>query len=148
MVCILVPLAIGGIAGIATASEIPGWYQALNKPSFNPPDSAFGPVWTVLYILMGVSAFLIWNLPASRNRNYALGLFLIQLILNFIWSFLFFYFKNLGLAFIEIALLWITILIMIYRFYLQNKIAALLNVPYLLWVTFASVLNLSYFLLN
>jgi benzodiazapine receptor len=148
IISIVVPLAIGGISGIATAGEINGWYSSLNKPSFNPPNWLFGPVWTSLYLFMGISLFMVWKETSSRQRNSALLIFCIQLLLNFLWSFLFFYFKNIGIALIEIFLLWILIILMIRSFYIVNKIAALMNTPYLLWVTFASILNLAYFILN
>jgi len=145
---LLLPLGIGGIAGIFTTDAIPGWYATLHQPSFNPPNWVFGPVWTTLYIIMGISLFLIWKLPASRERNQAILIFMVQLLLNFCWSFFFFYFKMIGLALIDILALWIMILIMLVRFYKLKPIAAYINIPYLLWVTFATALNIAYFFLN
>ena len=145
---VILSLLIGGISGIATSGEINGWYMGLNKPTFNPPNWVFGPVWTILYILMGVSFFLIWNLPPSKNRSKAMLIFMTQMTLNFFWSFLFFKFKVMGWAFVEIVILWLLIIWTISLFYKLKKSAGLLNVPYLLWVTFASTLNLAYFLLN
>ena len=145
---VILSLLIGGISGIATSGEINGWYMCLNKPTFNPPNWVFGPVWTILYILMGVSFFLIWNLPPSKNRSKAMLIFMTQMTLNFFWSFLFFKFKVMGWAFVEIVILWLLIIWTISLFYKLKKSAGLLNVPYLLWVTFASTLNLAYFLLN
>lgn len=145
---ILLPLIVGAVAGIATSSGISDWYMGLNKPVFNPPNWVFGPVWTTLYLVMGVSFFLIWRLPHSRKRNFALRVYFLQLAFNFTWSFLFFYFQQINIAMIEIFVLWCLILWMIIRFYELNRWAAWLNVPYLLWVSFATVLNVAYFILN
>jgi tryptophan-rich sensory protein len=141
-------LLIGGLAGFATSSSINGWYVTINKPSFNPPNYLFGPVWTTLYILMGVSLYLILQSDSSELRKKAITIFSIQLFLNFFWSFIFFNFQMLGLAFAEIILMWISILTMIIVFYKINKTAAFLQIPYLLWVSFASVLNGSIWYLN
>lgn len=142
------PISMGAVAGIVTTDAIPAWYEMLNKPSFNPPNWIFGPVWTTLYVLMGISFFMIWRQPTSKPRNTALVIFLIQMVLNFAWSFIFFYFKELGWALAEIILLWIMIVAMIKTFYGQRPIAGYLNIPYLLWVTFATILNAAYFSLN
>lgn len=145
---LLLPLAVGGIAGIFTAEAIPGWYATLNKPSFSPPNWVFGPVWTTLYIAMGISFFMIWNMDASKARNQAIGVFMVQLFLNFCWSFFFFHFKMIGIALIDIVALWIMIVVMISQFYRLKPLAAFINIPYLLWVSFATALNAAYFLLN
>jgi translocator protein len=142
------PLGLGAIAGLFTADAIPDWYQTLNRPSFNPPNWLFGPVWTTLYLLMGISLFLIWKQNASKERNRAIFVFLLQQALNFGWSFIFFYFNRIGFALIEIILLWICILIMLVLFYKIKPVAAYINIPYILWVSFATVLNASYFFLN
>ena len=147
-IAILLPLSLGSIAGLFTADAVPEWYAALNKPSFSPPNWIFGPVWTVLYILMGISWFLIWKQPANKERYRAILVFLLQLLLNFLWSFIFFYFNMIGVALIEISLLWVNIVIMLFLFYKIKPIAAYINIPYLLWVTFASVLNASLYFLN
>jgi benzodiazapine receptor len=148
VISIILPLSAGAIAGMFTARAIPEWYTSLNQPSFNPPDWIFGPVWTTLYIIMGISFFLIWKLAAGKERNQAIGIFLLQLLLNFGWSFFFFYFNMIGLALIEIILLWSTIIFMLVRFYKLRPLAAYLNIPYLFWVTFAMVLNAAYYWLN
>lgn len=148
VVSILLPLGFGAIAGIFTAQAIPNWYQTLNRPSFNPPNWIFGPVWTLLYILMGISLYLIWKQDASKERNIAITVFAINLLLNFGWSFLFFYFHKIGFALIEIIFMWLSIIIMLFLFYKIKPIAAFINIPYLLWVSFATVLNFSYYLLN
>ena len=105
LICIMLPLIVGGVSGIATADAIPGWYQTLNKPFFNPPNWLFGPVWTTLYMLMGISLYQIVSLPKSEMRNKAIQIFCLQLILNFSWSFLFFYFHNPAISLIEIIAL-------------------------------------------
>ena len=148
LISIILPLSVGAIAGIATAQSIPEWYATLNRPPFNPPNWIFGPVWTTLYILMGISLFLIWKQDVSKKRNVAILIFLLQLFLNFVWSFIFFYFKMIGFALIEIILLWITIIIMLVLFYKIKPVASYINILYLLWVTFATVLNASYYFLN
>ena len=148
LVSLALPLALGAIAGLYTADAIPGWYKTLNRPSFNPPDWLFGPVWTTLYILMGISLFLIWKQSASKERNLAIFVFLLQQALNFAWSFIFFYFNRIGFALIEIILLWINIIIMLVLFYKIKPIASYINIPYLIWVTFATILNAGYYLLN
>ena len=145
---LLLPLGIGGIAGMFTTEAIPGWYASLNQPSFNPPNWVFGPVWTTLYIIMGISLFMILKMEVSKERNQAILIFMAQLFLNFCWSFFFFYFKMIGLALIDIAALWIMIVIMLVRFHKLKPVAAYINIPYLLWVTFATVLNAAYFFLN
>jgi translocator protein len=146
--CIAIPLIVGGIAGIAPSGSDNEWYAALDKPVFNPPDWVFGPVWTILYILMGISLYLIWKSPASPMRKLALIIFGIQLVLNFAWSFIFFFFQQPGYALIEIVVLWFSILAMIIVFHKINRVAAYLQIPYLLWVTFATLLNASIWWLN
>jgi len=145
---ILLPLGIGGIAGMFTTEAIPGWYASLNQPSFNPPNWVFGPVWTTLYIIMGISLYLIWKMEAGKERNRAIFVFMVQLLLNFFWSFFFFYFKMIGVALIDIVALWIMIVVILFRFYKLKPIASYINIPYLLWVTFATALNVAYFFLN
>ena len=148
LISILLPLSLGAIAGMFTSQSVPEWYATLNRPSFNPPNWIFGPVWTTLYILMGISFFLIWKQEASKVRNRAILIFLLQLVLNFAWSFIFFYFNMIGLALVEIILLWISIVMMLVVFYKIKPLASYINIPYLLWVTFATVLNASYYFLN
>jgi len=147
-VSILLPLSVGAVAGMFTSQAVPTWYASLNRPSFNPPNWVFGPVWTSLYILLGVSFFLIWKENPSKNRNLAIIVFATQMLLNFSWSFIFFYFNMIGVALLEIILLWISIASMIYLFYKMKPLAAYLNIPYLLWVSFAIILNAGYYFLN
>jgi tryptophan-rich sensory protein len=149
IVSIALPLIIGFLGSIFTSNSVKTWYLTLIKPSFNPPGWLFGPVWTILYILMGVSLYLIWSYGLNYSGvKVALIIFGIQLILNFLWSILFFGLHNPLFAFINIVLLWISILIMIILFFRIYPLAAYLQIPYLLWVTFASVLNFSIFILN
>jgi translocator protein len=148
IISLVLPLGAGAIAGIFTAKAIPVWYATLNQPSFNPPNWVFGPVWTALYILMGISLFLIWKLDPGKNRNVAIFAFFLQLALNFAWSFIFFYFNMLGLALFEIILLWMSIVIMLVLFYKLRPLSAYINIPYLLWVTFAAMLNAAYYFIN
>ncbi len=145
---LIIPLSVGAVAGMFTSQSVPTWYASLNKPSFSPPNWVFGPVWTTLYILLGISFFLIWKENPSKQRNLAITVFAIQMLLNFAWSFIFFYFHLIGAALIEIILLWISIVAMIYLYYKIKPIAAFMNIPYLLWVSFASILNAGYYFLN
>ncbi len=140
--------AIGILGSVFTLSQIPTWYASLNKPFFNPPNFIFGPVWTTLYFLMGLSLFLVLEEKLKKHKNKIIILFSIQLLLNFIWSFIFFGLHNPILAFINIAMLWGSIILLIYEFWKYSKVASLLLVPYLLWVSFASVLNLFIIVLN
>jgi tryptophan-rich sensory protein len=143
-------LAIGYFSGIVTKSSIETWYPTLIKPSFNPPNWIFAPVWTMLYIMMGIAAGLVWNRMDSNKElvKKALVFFAIQLALNSLWSCLFFGLKNPMLALVEIVLLWL----MIYETYIKfakiDKIASYLFIPYLFWVSFATVLNASIWWLN
>ena len=140
-------MLVGGISGVATVAGIKDWYVHLNKPFFNPPNYLFGPVWSILYLLMGVSLFMILQ-SKSINKKKAISIFFVQLFLNFWWSFLFFKFQLLGISLIEIVLMWLSILWMIIEFKKINKTAAYLQIPYLAWVTFASLLNLAIWYLN
>jgi translocator protein len=145
---VLLCLSIGALGGMATASGVNGWYITLIKPSFNPPNYLFAPVWTLLYLLMGVSLYLILQSSKSNLRKQALAIFFIQLTLNFCWSFLFFKFHWLGIAFIEIIFIWLSILTMIFIFKKLSETAAYLQLPYLLWVSFATLLSGSIWYLN
>jgi translocator protein len=149
ILCIMIPLGIGGISGFFTASNIPTWYATLNKPWFSPPNYLFGPVWTSLYIMMGIALYLIIesnaNEPLKRKAYMYWG---IQMILNFLWSIIFMHFHQIGLALIEIIAMWVMILMTILTFSKINKTAAYLLVPYISWVSFATILNFSIFMLN
>ncbi|MBT4722938.1 tryptophan-rich sensory protein [Candidatus Falkowbacteria bacterium] len=142
---ILICQLAGLMGAIFNLNSIDGWYTTIAKPVFNPPNWIFGPVWTILFILMGISLYLIWT---NKHHFFAMKIFGLQLFLNILWSFLFFGLQNPFAAFIGIVLLWISILLMIIQFYKVNRWSALLNIPYLLWVTFALVLNLAIVILN
>ncbi len=146
--CLFLTLLTGGISGWFTVSSIATWYATLHKPSFNPPNYLFGPVWTVLYILMGISFFLILQQPLTDQRKKATRIFIIQLALNFFWSIIFFNFHLLGIALIEILVMWFSILLMIISFHQVNKLTSLIQLPYLCWVSFATVLNAGILYLN
>ena len=148
LISILFTVGLGGISGVVTVQEIPHWYAGLHKPSFNPPNSLFGPVWSILYLLMGIGAWLVWKQPASSNRNQALLLFLLQFILNFCWAFIFFGMHQLGWALAELMLMWLAILLTIFQFGKFSSLASWLLVPYISWVSFAGILNAAIWKLN
>ncbi len=135
-------LGAGIIGSFFTVSSIPEWYSTLNKPGFSPPNWIFAPAWTSLYILMGISLYLVWV------KHKVPFVFWIQLILNAVWSIIFFGMRNPTLALVNIAALWIAIILTIKAFYKINKISAYLLYPYLAWVSFATILNLEIVLLN
>lgn len=139
-----------GIAGsFFTIRSVDTWYAGITKPSFNPPDSVFAPVWGVLYILMGFSLFLVWRKsPENPRVKGALWVFAAQLVLNSLWSFAFFGCESPLAGFIVIGLLWTAIVLTIGMFFRVSKIAAILLIPYILWVSFAAILNGAIFLLN
>jgi tryptophan-rich sensory protein len=141
-------IGLGSLGAIFTVNEIPNWYQNLIKPSFNPPNWLFGPVWTLLYTLMGIALFLVWKKTPSTDRNWAIGIFMIQFALNFCWSIIFFKYHLLGWALVEILIMWIFILLTILFFWQHSKIASILLLPYLFWVSFATLLNAAIFRLN
>lgn len=138
---------VGGSGAIFTYSAIPNWYTTLNKPVFSPPNYLFAPVWTILYALMGTALFLVLE-SKSKQKKLAATIFFIQLILNFLWSFIFFGQKNISLAFAEIILLLILIISNSIIFAKIDKRAGLLLIPYIIWVSFASLLNYSLMSLN
>lgn len=140
---ILLAQSAGAVGTLFTFDAIPTWYATLVRPSFAPPNWVFGPVWTVLYTLIGISLYLIWS-----NKKGSLKLFLFHLFLNAIWSPIFFGAKNLGLALLVIIIMDITLVMIIKSFYKVNKIAGLILVPYLMWISFATVLNFSFWQLN
>jgi translocator protein len=148
IISVLLPVAVGATAGFFTASGVKTWYLTIQKPWFNPPNWIFAPVWTALYVVMGIALYLVWRLPASAQRRTALILFGCQLLVNFLWSFLFFYLHQPGLAFAEIILMWLLILLTIFQFAKLSKPAAWLLVPYITWVSFATILNGTIWWLN
>lgn len=168
VVSIIICELAGSIGAIFTTPAINSWYKTLNKPFFNPPNWIFGPVWTTLFVLMGISLYLVWtkklvikneigfkhkkawNSLSQKFFNGALQkeniilVFAFQLVLNVLWSVIFFGAQNMGLAFFELLMLWVAIAYTIINFYRVSKVAALLLIPYILWVSFAGILN--YFL--
>ncbi len=140
---------VGIISTPFTIASIPTWYRTLNKPFFSPPNWVFGPVWTILYALMGVSLYLVRKKGIKNKKTRtAILYFMIQLTLNFLWSLIFFGLHSPVWAFVTIVFLWITILILMMKFYPLSKTAAYLLIPYIIWVSFASLLNLSIVVLN
>jgi benzodiazapine receptor len=149
IICLAVTFTPAVIGSLFTRQAISDWYAYLNKPSFTPPDWLFGPVWTLLYLLMAVSAFLVWQKGlANPLVKIALALYLLQLILNGLWTPLFFGAKLLLVAFCEIVVLWVAIVLTILAFARVSTPAAVLLLPYIVWTSFAAVLNFSIWLLN
>jgi benzodiazapine receptor len=149
IVCLVLTFSAAFVGAFFTREAVTNWYATLNKPSFTPPDWLFGPVWTILYILMAISAFIVWQKGLVEPAvMIALILYLIQLILNALWSVIFFGLKLPMPAFIEILLLWSAIVFTIFAFARVSITAALLLIPYILWVSFAAVLNFFIWLLN
>jgi len=137
-----------GAAYVGSRFPVDEWYTALSKPSWNPPNWLFGPVWSVLYILMAISVWLVWREEGLLGAIVPLSIFLLQLVLNAAWSWLFFGLHELGIAFVEIVTLWVAIIVNITLFWRLKPISGILLIPYLLWVTFASVLNYTLWRLN
>jgi tryptophan-rich sensory protein len=137
-----------GAAYVGSRFPVDEWYTALSKPSWNPPNWLFGPVWSVLYILMAISAWLVWREEGLLGAIVPLSIFILQLVLNAAWSWLFFGLHELGIAFVEIVTLWVAIVVNIILFWRLKPISGILLIPYLLWVTFASVLNYTLWRLN
>ena len=138
-------LAVGGLGGWVTVAAVAEWYPTLVKPTWSPPSWLFGPVWTVLYIMMAVAAWLVWRAGKAKT---ALSLFALQLTFNCVWSFLFFGARSPGLALIDNVFMWLAILATIIAFQRKSSAAALLMVPYLAWVSFAAALNAAIWSLN
>jgi translocator protein len=128
--------------------ETGGWYAALKKPPFNPPGWVFGPVWTALYLMMGVAAWMVWRVGGFRGAGVALGVFLVQLTLNGLWTWIFFGLHRPGWALVEVAVLWLAILATLLLFRRHSALAGALLIPYLAWVSFAAVLNFALWRLN
>jgi translocator protein len=146
---IIISQLAGVIGSVFTISAIPNWYEGIVKPALNPPSWIFGPVWIILYTMMGISAFLVLIKGWDRKEvKIALGVFGIQLFLNALWSIIFFGLHNPGWALVDILLLWLAILWTMIVFYKISKPATYLLVPYLIWVSFASYLNYSIWMLN
>lgn len=144
---ILICQAAGIVGSVFTAPAIAGWYAGLEKPVFNPPDWIFGPVWIILYLLMGIALYLIL-IDKKKNKSVALWLFGIQLALNSMWSIIFFGLQRPFYALIELIILWIAVVLTIWQFWKINVKAAALLLPYIAWSTFAMILNYSIWQLN
>jgi Tryptophan-rich sensory protein (mitochondrial benzodiazepine receptor homolog) len=138
----------GGVGAIFTTPNVVGWYAELVKAPLNPPAFVFGPVWTTLFALMGIAAFLVWEKRKDREVKTALAVFVLQLVLNVLWSVLFFGAHSPAAAFIDIIALWLAIIWTIIAFWKVTRLAAWLIIPYILWVTFAAYLNYSVMILN
>lgn len=139
---------VAGLGGWATASSVATWYPSLAKPAWTPPSYLFGPVWTALYALMAFAAWWVWRQGGWRGNRDALGVYALQLVLNGLWSFLFFGLRSPGWALVDVACLWLAILATTLLFWRRSRLAAALLVPYLAWVSFASALNWAIWRLN
>ena len=147
IVCVLLCAGLGFASGFSTINEITGWYAGIEKPAWNPPNWIFSPVWTTLYILMGVAAGIIWH-SNSEEKNKALLLFILQFLFNLAWSFIFFSQHRIGLAFAEIIVMFVLIVLTSISFYRIKPVAAYLMIPYIIWVLFATCLNGAIWILN
>lgn len=146
---ILLSLSAGAIGSLFTLEAVPGWYATLAKPPFSPPGWVFGPVWTTLYVLMGISAYLVWQKGWQKKPvRFALCLFGLQLFLNALWSILFFGLRSPLYGLFGIIPLWLSIALCMRAFYPLDRRAAWLLIPYLLWVSFAAILNCQIWALN
>lgn len=148
LVSIVICFTAAGIGSSATSSAVGGWYTEINKPTWNPPNWIFAPVWTTLFLMMAVAAWLVWKNAGLKKAKLALGCFVVQLFLNTLWSVLFFGLQQPGWASFEIAVLWASILATMVLFMRHSRTAAILLVPYLLWVSFAAFLNFTIWQLN
>ena len=144
---LLLPQLAGAIGALFTVKSIPTWYMFLNKPSFSPPNWIFGPTWLILYLLMGIAVYLNW-IKKTKQAKSNVRVFFIHLFLNFLWTPIFFGARNPLFAFFIIIFIWLFIVTMIIRFWNVNKVSSLLLIPYLFWVTFASLLNFYIWRLN
>jgi tryptophan-rich sensory protein len=145
LVSLIVILAVtalaGALASVTTLPQIPGWYAGLAKPAWTPPNAVFAPAWTALYLMMSIAAWLAWHARDRRRARAAIGLYLVQLVLNAAWSVLFFGMHLVTAALVDIALLWLLILATTAAFNRVSRTAPLLMVPYILWVAYAASLN-------
>lgn len=149
VVTLVLCFAAAAIGGVATSASVTSWYPGLDKPVWTPPSWLFGPMWTLLYAMMAVAAWLVWKVAGGiAGAKGPLAIFSTQLLLNAAWSILFFGFRSPGLALLDIGLLWAAILATTAAFRRVAPVAGMLLVPYLLWVTFAAALNLAIWLLN
>ncbi len=145
---VLIPLAVGALSALLTMGNMDLYAQGILKPPLAPPGWLFPVVWTILYALMGLGSAIIWLEPPSAERNRALNLYIAQLIVNFFWSLIFFNAQAFGFAALWLILLWVLVALMILQFWKVNRNAALLQIPYLIWLTFAAYLNIAIWILN
>ncbi len=150
VISLIAPQVAGLIGSVFTVTSVTGWYSTIVRPDFAPPNWIFGPVWTTLFVLMGIALFLVWKKEDAQKKKVKLALqfFAVQLVLNTLWSIIFFGLQSPGWAFVEIIFLWISIALTLYLFAPISRLAAWLLVPYLAWVTFAAYLNFSIWMLN
>lgn len=139
---------VGFLGSLFMFESLPTWYQTLNTPSLNPPSFVFGPVWTLLYTLMGIALTKVWQFKSSKLKSLWLTVFAVNLFLNGIWSMFFFYLQNVGLALIDLVLIWSTLLVLLVISKKLNKNVFFLLLPYFVWVSFASYLNFMIYILN
>lgn len=144
----LIALAVGGLSGLLTMGSMEIYAETVIKPPLAPPGWLFPVVWTVLYALMGIGSAMIWLSPPSKARERGLNLYIAQLIVNFFWSLIFFNAQAFGFAALWLILLWVLVLLMILQYWKVDKLAAKLQIPYLLWLTFAAYLNIAIWILN
>jgi translocator protein len=148
-ISLILPQLAGFIGSFFTVSAIPNWYATLQKPSFSPPNWLFGPMWILLYCLMGVSVYLVWQkIEEDKKAKKAVWLFWIHLVFNAIWSIVFFGLQNPSLAFANLFIIWILIIALMIIFWKINKNSTYLLIPYFLWVSFAGILNFFIWRLN
>jgi tryptophan-rich sensory protein len=148
IVFLVVCFAAAGVGGAVTTPKISTWYATLAKPSWNPPNWIFGPVWSALYFCMAIAAWSVWRQGGFSGAKLPMALFGTQLVLNVLWSCIFFGLENPGLAFMEVLVLWAAIAATMTGFWQRSMIAGILFVPYLAWVSFASILNFMIWRLN
>lgn len=149
LISLAIPLGIGALSALLTMGSFKGFYSTITTPPLNPPSILFPIVWTILYLLMGISSYLVYVSYASKaTKRSALEIYFFQLLVNFVWPIIFFNYRLFLVAFVWILLLIFLVVFMIIRFFKASKTAALLQIPYLLWITFASYLNLAIFILN
>lgn len=141
-------LGVAAIGGYATSTSVGGWYQTLAKPAFTPPDGVFAPVWAVLYLMMAVAGWRVWRAEGFAGRGTALALFGVQLALNLLWPILFFARQQIGLALLDIVLLWAAIAATAAAFWRIDRLPGMLLLPYLAWVTYAAALNAAIWEMN
>jgi tryptophan-rich sensory protein len=148
MVFIILCFSAAALGSVFTHRSIKTWYLTIKKPSWNPPGKVFAPVWTVLYLMMAVAGWIVWERLSQKGVSVPMVLFFIQLVLNTVWSAVFFGLRNPGWAFLEVILLWVFIALTVISFWNVYWVAGVLFLPYLLWVSFAAILNLAIWRLN